>query len=75
MEAEAAKLIGAGLAVLPLAGVGIGLGILFGNFLSGAFRNPSAKAGLTSDFYIAFALTEATGLFGLVVSLLILFVF
>lgn len=75
MDAEAAKLIGAGIAVLPLAGVGVGLGILFGNFLAGAFRNPSAKAGLTTEFYIAFALTEAAGIFALGVALIILFVF
>lgn len=73
MEAEAAKYIGAGIAVIPLAGVGAGLGILFGNFLSGAFRNPSATGGLTATFYIAFALTEATGLFALVIAFLILF--
>lgn len=73
MEAEAAKYIGAGLAVLPLLGVGLGLGILFGKFMEGAFRNPSATGGLTANFYIAFALTEATGLFALVVAVLILF--
>lgn len=73
MDAEAAKYIGAGLAVLPLLGVGLGLGILFGNFMQGAFRNPSATGGLTATFYIAFALTEATGLFALVISFLILF--
>lgn len=72
METSAAALIGAGLAVLPLAGVGVGLGILFGNYMQGAFRNPSAKASMTGDFYIAFALTEATGLFGLLISFLIL---
>ena len=42
MEAEAAKYIGAGLATIALAGVGLGLGVLFGNFLSGALRNPTA---------------------------------
>lgn len=73
MDAEAAKYIGAGIAVLPLLGVGLGLGILFGNFMQGAFRNPSAQAGLTGSFYIAFALTEATGLFALVIAVLILF--
>jgi F-type H+-transporting ATPase subunit c len=72
-QAQAARYIGAGLAVLPLFGVGLGLGILFGNFMQGAFRNPSAAAGLTPTFYIAFALTEATGLFGLVIAFLILF--
>ncbi len=73
MDAEAAKFIGAGLAVLPLLGVGLGLGIRFGNFMQGAFRNPSATAGLNTQFYIAFALTEATGLFALVIAFLILF--
>ena len=72
-QAEGYKYIGAGLAVLPLFGVGIGLGILFGNFMQGAFRNPSATQGLTGNFFIAFALTEATGLFALVVAFLILF--
>lgn len=72
MDAEAAKFIGAGLAVLPLLGVGLGLGIMFGNFMQGAFRNPSATAGLTPQFYIAFALTEATGLFALVIAFIIL---
>lgn len=73
MTPEAAKFIGAGLAVLPLLGVGLGLGILFGNFMQGAFRNPSATSGLNAQFYIAFALTEATGLFALVIAFLILF--
>lgn len=73
MDAEAAKLIGTGLAVLPLFGVGIGLGILFGNFMQGAFRNPSAAAGLQTSFFIAFALTEATGLFAIGVALVIFF--
>ncbi len=75
MEAEAAKLIGAGLASLPLAGAAIGLGIIFGNFLSGAFRNPSAAAANQQTLLLAFALTEFTGLLGFVISMLILFVF
>ncbi len=75
MDAEAAKLIGAGLASLPLAGAAIGLGIIFGNFLSGAFRNPSAAAANQQTLLLAFALTEFTGLLGFVISMLILFVF
>ena len=41
MEPEAAKLIGAGLATIALAGAGIGIGTIFGNYLSGALRNLS----------------------------------
>jgi len=42
MELEAAKMIGAGLAAIALAGAGVEIGIIFGNYLSGAMRNPSA---------------------------------
>ncbi|KAG1649925.1 ATP synthase subunit b 1 [Nymphon striatum] len=42
MDAEAAKLIGAGLAAIGTGAAGIGVGNLFGQFLQGALRNPSA---------------------------------
>jgi F-type H+-transporting ATPase subunit c len=74
MDADAAKLIGAGIASLPLAGAGVGLGLIFGNFLAGAFRNPSAAAGNQQTLLLAFALTEFTGLLGFVIAILILFV-
>ncbi|MEM9496101.1 MAG: ATP F0F1 synthase subunit C [Pseudomonadota bacterium] len=72
MEADAAKLIGAGIATIPLAGAGLGLGLIFGNFLAGAFRNPSASAANQPTMLLAFALTEFTGLLGFVVAMLIL---
>ncbi len=43
MEAEAAKFIGAGIAAIGMAGAAIGVGNIFGSFLSGALRNPSAS--------------------------------
>jgi F-type H+-transporting ATPase subunit c len=73
MELEAAKQIGAGLAAIALAGAGTGIGIIFGNFLNGALRNPSAAQGQFPNLLLGFALTEATGLFGLVVAFIILF--
>ncbi len=72
MEVEAAKMIGAGLASIALAGAGVGIGIIFGNFLQGALRNPGAAAQFTGMVYIGFALAEATGLFGLVMAFIIL---
>ena len=42
MDAEAAKYIGAGLATLGMIGSAVGVGNIFGQFLSGALRNPSA---------------------------------
>ena len=75
MEAEAAKLIGAGLAAIALAGAGVSIGHIFGNYLAGALRNPAAAASQFPNLLLGFALAEATGLFGLVVALIILFVF
>ena len=74
MEPEAAKLIGAGLATIALAGAGNGIGTIFGNYLSGALRNPSAAPGQFPNLLLGFALAEATGLFGLVIALILLFV-
>lgn len=75
MEADAAKLIGAGLASIALAGAGVGIGHIFGSYLNGALRNPAAAQGQFANLLLGFALAEATGLFGLVIALIILFVF
>jgi F-type H+-transporting ATPase subunit c len=75
MEAEAAKFIGAGLASIALVGAGLGIGMIFGNYLQGALRNPAAAPGQFANLLLGFALAEATGLFGLVIALIILFVF
>ncbi|MCI5044870.1 MAG: F0F1 ATP synthase subunit C [Aquisalinus sp.] len=73
MDVEAAKMIGAGIAALPLAGAGVGLGLIFGNFLAGAFRNPSAASANQGTMFLAFALTEFTGILGFVIAMIILF--
>jgi F-type H+-transporting ATPase subunit c len=75
MDAHAAKLIGAGIACIALAGAGVGIGNIFGNYLSGALRNPSAAQGQFGNALLGFALAEATGLFGLVMAFIILFAF
>ena len=75
MEAEAAKLIGAGIAVLPLLGVGIGIGNIFSSLVNSIARNPSARNDVFCIGILGFALTEAIALFALVVALLLLFVF
>ena len=73
MEAEAAKCIGAGIACLGMGGAGIGLGTIFGNYLAGALRNPSAADGQFGRLIFGFAVTEALGIFSLLVALLLLF--
>ena len=71
---HAARLIGAGLAMTGLIGAGAGLGILFGNYLQAAIRNPSAAAGERPMLFLGMALTEALGIFALVIAFIILFV-
>lgn len=75
MEADAAKLIGAGLATIALAGVGVGIGNIFGSFVSGALRNPAAAPKVFGNVLLGFALTEAVALYALVIAMLLLFAF
>ena len=71
----AAKLIGAGLATIGLAGAGVGMGTVFGGLVQGVARNPSAKEELFRLAILGFALTEAIALFALIIAFLILFAF
>jgi F0F1-type ATP synthase membrane subunit c/vacuolar-type H+-ATPase subunit K len=71
----AAKLIGAALSTIALAGVGVGMGNVFGSLLIAVSRNPNEKDELFRFAILGFALTEAIALFGLRVTFLILFTF
>ena len=74
MEAEAAKYIGAGIACFGMAGAAIGVANIFGNYLAGALRNPSAADGQFGRLIFGFAVTEALGIFSFLVALILLFV-
>lgn len=73
MEMEAAKLIAAALALMPLLGVGFGLGLIFASYNEAVGRNPGAAELLDKKFFLMFALTEALAIFALLISLIILF--
>jgi F-type H+-transporting ATPase subunit c len=72
---QGAKLIGAGLAAISMAGTGAGIGIVFGSFLNALARNPNLSKTLFVYTILGFALTEAIALFGLMVTFLLLFGF
>jgi F-type H+-transporting ATPase subunit c len=57
-----------------LIGAGAGLGILFGNYLQAAIRNPAGAAGERVWLFLGMALAESMGIFGLVMGFVILFV-
>jgi len=69
----AGKLIGAGAAAAGLIGAGTGIGTVFGALINGVARNPSLTGQLFGYAILGFAFAEATGLFALMVSFLILF--
>jgi F0F1-type ATP synthase membrane subunit c/vacuolar-type H+-ATPase subunit K len=73
METEAAKMIGAGLAVIGLSGVGAGIGAIFASLISSIARNPAARPQVSPLGMLGFALVEAVALYALLISFLILF--
>ncbi len=73
MDVEAARMIGAGIAVLALWGVGIGIGNIFSNLITSIARNPAARDQVFGIGILGFALTEAIALFALLIAFLILF--
>jgi len=70
---NSAKIIGAGLTTMGLAGAGIGVGIVFAALINSTSRNPSIKSDLFSYAILGFALTEALGLFSLMMAFLLLY--
>ncbi len=73
MEPAAAKLIGAGLAMIGTGVSAVGVGLIFGNFLLGALRNPSAADSQFGRAFVGVALAEGLGIFAFVVALILLF--
>ena len=70
---NSARLIGAGLATIALAGVGAGVGYIFGQFVASIGDNLKEEAKLRQIAMLGFAVTEALGLFALMIVFLILF--
>lgn len=70
---QAAKYIGSGVATLGLIGAGIGVGVVFASLIQGVSRNPSVRGQLFTYAILGFALSEATGLFALMMSFLLLY--
>jgi F-type H+-transporting ATPase subunit c len=70
----ASKNVGAGLAVIALAGVGVGIGNIFAALVNSVARNPMARDNVFGLAILGFALTEAVALYALVIAFIILFV-
>lgn len=70
---DGSRFIGAGLATIALAGVGVGVGIIFGKLISSLAAHPAQEDKLRQIALLGFALTEAVALFALMMAFLMLF--
>jgi len=66
--------IGAGLALIAGIGPGIGEGNAAAKACEAVGRQPESKAEVTSTLILGVAMAETTGIYGLVVGLLLIFV-
>jgi F0F1-type ATP synthase membrane subunit c/vacuolar-type H+-ATPase subunit K len=73
MDPHSAKMIGAGLAAIGVAGAGVGIGNIFGSLVSSIARNPAARDQVFGIGMLGFALTEAVALYALLIAFLVLY--
>jgi F-type H+-transporting ATPase subunit c len=72
MDAEAVKMLAAGLAMgLGALGPGIGIGILGYGAMQGLARNPEARGPIMTNMLIAIAMAEAIGIYALIVAIIL----
>ncbi len=73
MDLESVKILAGAIALIPLAGVGIGLGLMFASYNIAISRNPNSENLLEKKFFLTFALTEALAIFALLISFYLVF--
>jgi F-type H+-transporting ATPase subunit c len=75
MEAEAMKLLAAGLAIgLGAIGPGIGVGIVGLGALQAIGRNPEARGPIMTNMILAIAFAEAIAIYALIIAIIMVFV-
>jgi F-type H+-transporting ATPase subunit c len=65
--------LAAGLAMIAMAGVGIGIGFNAGKTVESTARQPEAQGTLLKVMLVGVALTETAGIFALIISIILLF--
>ncbi len=72
MEAEAVRMLAAGLAMgLGAIGPGIGIGILGYGAMQALGRNPEARGPILTNMILAIAFAEAIAIYALIVAILL----
>lgn len=73
MEIEAIRLICSVIALIPLIGVAIALGMIFSSYNIAVGRNPGSADVLEKKFWLTFAFVEMFGLVAIVAWALLYF--
>jgi F-type H+-transporting ATPase subunit c len=74
MTPEAAKLVGAGLAMgLGAIGPGIGVGLVVAGMLNAQGRNPEVSGELFTNMILGIVFAESIAIYALVIALILLF--
>ena len=75
MDAQAAKLLGAGIAMgVGALGPGLGLGMMIGKALESIARQPEVAGDIRTNMFIGIGVTEAVALYAFVIALILIFV-
>lgn len=67
----AASAIGAGIVMLPAAGIGIGIGFATAKAAESVARQPEARGDILSTMIVGSALAETTGIFAFIIAILL----
>ena len=70
---HACSAIGAGIAMIAGIGPGVGQGIAAGHGAAAVGRSPGARGQIMSTMLLGQAVAETTGLYGLVIGLILLY--
>lgn len=70
---KAAAYLGAGIAMIAGLGPGIGQGFAAGKACEAVGRQPEAKGDITSTMLFGCAVAESTGIYSLVVAMVLIF--
>ena len=73
IDLHSAKVIGAGLALIGMAGSGVGIGSIVAAYVSAVGRNPASARQVQGIAFLGFALTEAIALFAIGLALFIIY--
>jgi F-type H+-transporting ATPase subunit c len=74
MDQISVRALGAAIAVLVGLGAAIGIGIATGKAVESIGRQPEASGKITTALMIGLGFAEATAIYGLLVSILLIFV-